>query len=277
MRKLRKILVIAAALLPLRCLPSYGQAEVVVDPTHIGVAVQNTASSLEEMLTMIDEVFSLNGKLDDLYGLAEKVGEVADRFREVGYLVDMTESYNDLLRRTYEYSAKIREWASEGSLYGYETQLRYMARCERQGIHLFEQYMDFFRSLKTSDADKVEQAQRTISELDERRKGAAREMEAVEQARELGTGLAAAASFLETGLSADSYVQTYRGLGDAEDAASEWIEFVRTIFIIAFSFMALSAYRLSQKGIDGHGTFLRLFIAMAGVWTLLEVLNAVIV
>lgn len=276
MRKLRAIL-LAAVLLAFRCLPSYGQAEVVVDPTHIGVAVQNTASSLEEMLTMIDEVFSLNGKLDDLYGLAEKVGDVADRFREVGYLVDMTESYNDLLKRTYEYSAKIRGWASDGSLYGYETQLRYMARCERQGIRLFEQYMDYFRSLKTSDADKVEQAQRTIAELDERRKGVTRTIEAAEQARELGEGFASAASFLETGLSAESYVQTYRGLGDAEDAASEWIDFVRAVFTIAFAGLALASFILSQRSVDWHRTAAKFFVGMVAVWTLLEVLNTVMI
>ena len=276
MRKLRAIL-LAAVLLAFRCLPSYGQAEVVVDPTHIGVAVQNTASSLEEMLTMIDEVFSLNGKLDDLYGLAEKVGDVADRFREVGYLVDMTESYNDLLKRTYEYSAKIRGWASDGSLYGYETQLRYMARCERQGIRLFEQYMDFFRSLKTSDADKVEQAQRTIAELDERRKGVTRTIEAAEQARELGEGFASAASFLDTGLSAESYVQTYRGLGDAEDAASEWIDFVRAVFTIAFAGLALASFILSQRSVDWHRTAAKFFVGMVAVWTLLEVLNTVMI
>ena len=276
MGKLRAIL-LAVLVLALRCLPSYGQAEVVVDPTHIGVAVQNTASSLEEMLTMIDEVFSLNGKLDDLYGLAEKVGDVADRFREVGYLVDMTESYNDLLRRTYEYSAKIREWAADGSLYGYETQLRYMTRCERQGIRLFEQYMDFFRSLKTSDADKVEQAQRTIAELDERRRGVTRTIEAAEQARELGEGFASAASFLETGLSSESYVQTYRGLGDAEDAASEWIDFVRAIFAAAVSLLAVSALVLSYRGMDGHRAMVRLFVAMVAVWAMLEVYNMVLV
>ena len=276
MGKLRAIL-LAALLLALRCLPSYGQAEVVVDPTHIGVAVQNTASSLEEMLTMIDEVFSLNGKLDDLYGLAEKVGDVADRFREVGYLVDMTESYNDLLRRTYEYSAKIREWASDGSLYGYETQLRYMTRCERQGIRLFEQYMDFFRSLKTSDADKVEQAQRTIAELDERRRGVTRTIEAAEQARELGEGFASAAAFLESGLSADSYVSTYSSLGDAEGTASEWIGLVRSILAVTLVLLAVSAYVASQRGADGHRALVKLLVAAVVAWAMLEVYNMVLI
>lgn len=96
----RHVIILLGIAVSLFLCRSAAAQEVVVDPTHIGVAVENTASSLEEMITMIEEMFSLNGKLDDLYGLAEKAGEVADRFKEVGYLVDMTDSYNDLLKRT---------------------------------------------------------------------------------------------------------------------------------------------------------------------------------
>ena len=138
----RHVIILLGIAVSLFLCRSAAAQEVVVDPTHIGVAVENTASSLEEMITMIEEMFSLNGKLDDLYGLAEKAGEVADRFREVGYLVDMTDSYNDLLKRTYEYSAKVKSWAAEGDLYGYERQLRYFHSCEMQGIKLFNQYVE---------------------------------------------------------------------------------------------------------------------------------------
>ena len=143
---------------------------------------------------MIEEMFSLNGKLDDLYGLAEKAGEVADRFREVGYLVDMTDSYNDLLKRTYEYSAKVKSWAAEGDLYGYERQLRYFHSCEMQGIKLFNQYIEYFRNLKTSDADKAEQAQKALKELDKRRIAVTREMASIEQSRQFAAGIADAVS-----------------------------------------------------------------------------------
>ena len=193
--------------------------EVVVDPTHIGVAVENTASSLEEMITMIEEMFSLNGKLDDLYGLAEKVSEVADRFKEVGYLVDMTETYNELLQRTYDYSSRIKEWAAEGDIYNYERELRYIYRCETQGIKLFEQYMNYFRSLKTTDADKAEKAEKTIEKMEKALEELTRTMDAAEQSRQIGESLADAATFLDRGLSVDDYTQTYRSLGDAESDA----------------------------------------------------------
>lgn len=176
----RHVIILLGITVSLFLCRSAAAQEVVVDPTHIGVAVENTASSLEEMITMIEEMFSLNGKLDDLYGLAEKAGEVADRFKEVGYLVDMTDSYNDLLKRTYEYSAKVKSWAAEGDLYGYERQLRYFHSCEMQGIKLFNQYVEYFRNLKTSDADKAEQAQKALKELDKRRIAVTREMASIE-------------------------------------------------------------------------------------------------
>ena len=186
----RHVIILLGIAVSLFLCRSAAAQEVVVDPTHIGVAVENTASSLEEMITMIEEMFSLNGKLDDLYGLAEKAGEVADRFREVGYLVDMTDSYNDLLKRTYEYSAKVKSWAAEGDLYGYERQLRYFHSCEMQGIKLFNQYVEYFRNLKTSDADKAEQAQKALKELDKRRIAVTREMASIEQSRRIAAGIA---------------------------------------------------------------------------------------
>ena len=256
--------------------------EVVVDPTHIGVAVENTASSLEEMITMIEEMFSLNGKLDDLYGLAEKVGEVADRFKEVGYLADMTESYNDLLWRTYEYSARIREWADEGDIYGYEKQLRYLYRCERQGMKLFNQYMDYFRSLRTSDADKAGQAQKTIRELEEARAAVTSEMDSAEGAREIAGSLADAVRFFDKAMAPQGYVDTYRRLGDADYAASSWISVIRVIMGLMYMFLVVTAlitiFRGQELGtMTGSMALYRWFIGLTTVWLLLEIFNKVII
>ena len=254
--------------------------EVVVDPTHIGVAVENTASSLEEMITMIEEMFSLNGKLDDLYSLAEKAGEVA--FGEVGYLVDMTDSYNDLLKRTYEYSAKVKSWAAEGDLYGYERQLRYFYSCEMQGIKLFNQYIEYFRNLKTSDADKAEQAQKALKELDKRRIAVTREMASIEQSRQIAAGIADAVRYLDSSMDARSYAEYYRPLGSMDYAASSWIMLVRVIMGIVLMFLVVSAFIIIFRGQE-MGTFtgamalIRWFIAATVAWMLLELFNSLIV
>ena len=279
----KRMLILTAAVLPLLFLSRRAAAqEVVVDPTHIGVAVENTASSLEEMITMIEEMFSLNGKIDDLYGLAEKVGDVADRFKEVGYLVDMTESYNDLLRRTYEYSARIREWADEGDIYGYEKQLRYLHRCERQGMKLFNQYMDYFRSLRTSDADKAGQAQKTIRELEEARAAVTREMDSAEGAREIAGSLSDAVRFFDKAMDPQGYVDTYRRLGDADYAASSWISVIRVVIGLMYMFLVVVAlitiFRGQELGtMTGAMALYRWFIGLTAVWLLLEMFNRVII
>lgn len=256
--------------------------EVVVDPTHIGVAVENTASSLEEMITMIEEMFTLNGKLDDLYGLAEKVSEVADRFREVGYIVDMTDSYNDLLRRTREYSTKVKNWASEGDLYGYERQLRYFYRCEMQGMKLFNQYIEYFRNLKTSDADKAEQAQKALKELEERRVAVTREMDAAEQSRQVAGCLVDAVKFLDKSMDSRNYAENYRHLGNAYHAATSWIMVVRIIIGIILLFLAVSAFIIIFRGqemgtLTGAMALFRWFIAAVTAWMLLEIYNSLII
>lgn len=279
----KRMLILTLAVLPLLLLCRKAAAqEVVVDPTHIGVAVENTASSLEEMITMIEEMFSLNGKIDDLYGLAEKVGDVADRFKEVGYLVDMTESYNDLLRRTYEYSARIREWADEGDIYGYEKQLRYLYRCERQGMKLFNQYMDYFRSLRTSDADKAGQAQKTLKELEEARAAVTREMDSAEGAREIAGSLSDAVRFFDKAMDPQGYADTYRRLGDADYAASSWISVIRVIMGLMYMFLVVTAlitiFRGQELGtMTGSMALYRWFIGLTAVWLLLEIFNRVII
>lgn len=255
--------------------------EVVMDPTHIGVAVENTASSLEEMITMIEEMFTLNGKLDDLYGLAEKASEVADRFREVGYLVDMTDSYNDLLRRTREYSTRVKNWAVEGDLYGYERQLRYFYRCEMQGMKLFNQYVEYFRNLKTSDADKAEQAQRALKELEEKRVAVTREMDAAEQSRQVAGCMVDAVKFLDKSMDSRNYAENYRHLGNADYAATSWIMVVRVIMGIILLFLAVSAFIIIFRGqemgtLTGAMALFRWFIATVTAWTLLELYNSLI-
>lgn len=256
--------------------------EVVVDPTHIGVAVENTASSLEEMITMIEEMFTLNGKLDDLYGLAEKVSEVADRFREVGYLVDMTDSYNDLLRRTREYSTKVKNWGAEGDLYGYERQLRYFYRCEMQGMKLFNQYIEYFRNLKTSDADKAEQAQKALKELEERRVAVTREMDAAEQSRQVAGCMVDAVKFLDKSMDSGEYAESYRHLGNADYAATSWIMVVRVIMGIILLFLAVSAFIIIFRGqemgtLTGAMALFRWFIAAVTAWMFLELYNSLII
>ena len=275
----KRIFIVIASLLMCR---TAAAQEVVVDPTHIGVAVENTASSLEEMITMIEEMFTLNGKLDDLYGLAEKASEVADRFREVGYLVDMTDSYNDLLRRTREYSTKVKNWAAEGDLYGYERLLRYFYRCEMQGMKLFNQYVEYFRNLKTSDADKAEQAQKALKELEERRVAVTREMDAAEQSRQVAGCLVDAVKFLDKSMASRDYAENYRHLGNADYAATSWLMVVRVIMGIILLFLAVSAFIIIFKGqemgtLTGAMALFRWFIAAVTAWMLLELYNSLII
>lgn len=194
----------------------------------------------------------------------------------------MTDSYNDLLKRTYEYSAKVKSWAAEGDLYGYERQLRYFHSCEMQGIKLFNQYIEYFRNLKTSDADKAEQAQKALKELDKRRIAVTREMASIEQSRRIAAGIADAVRYLDSSIDARSYAEYYRPLGSMDYAASSWIMLVRVIMGIVLMFLVVSAFIIIFRGQE-MGTFtgamalIRWFIAATVTWMLLELFNSLIV
>ena len=279
MKRVRIILIIFLGLMV--NLPSRAQSGVVIDPTHIGVAIENTASSLSEMITMIEEMFSLNDKLDNIYGLAEKVDEVADRFREVGYLVDMTDSYNELLKRTVEYSAMIKKWASEDGLYGYERELRYLYKCEQQGVKLFEMYMNYFKSLKTSDADKAQEAIETVKAIEKELDKMDRTMANAEDTRLIAESVISAVRYFDEANTAKSYVDTYRHLGSAESAGNAWIKLIQTLELIVLGFMAFMIVIIRYRGADvGMNTAssapLRWFVGAMIAFLMLKVFELVI-
>lgn len=247
-RILTIILAVMTGLMP--AITSRAQGGVVIDPTHIGVAIENTASSLSEMITMIEEMFSLNDKLDDIYGLAEKVEEVADRFREVGYLVEMTESYNELLKRTIDYSTMIRKWAAEDGIYGYEKELRYLYRCEKQGIKLFEMYINYFRSLKTSDADKAQEAKNTYREIKREIDKMDKIMMNIEDTKVISGSITSTLRYLDKANSIKSYTDTYAHLGSADRAAGAWISLMQTLELIILGIMALMVVIIVFRGAD---------------------------
>ena len=176
----------------------------------------------------------------------------------------------------------MKSWAAEGDLYGYERQLRYFHSCEMQGIKLFTQYVEYFRNLKTSDADKAEQAQKALKELDKRRIAVTREMASIEQSRQFAAGIADAVRYLDRSMDARSYAEYYRPLGSMDYAASSWIMLVRVIMGIVLMFLVVSAFIIIFRGQE-MGTFtgamalIRWFIAATVAWMLLELFNSLIV
>ena len=166
-------------------------------------------------------------------------------------------------------------------MYGYERQLRYFHSCEMQGIKLFNQYIEYFRNLKTSDADKAEQAQKALKELDKRRIAVTREMASIEQSRRIAASIADAVRYLDSSMDARSYAEYYRPLGSMDYAASSWIMLVRVIMGIVLMFLVVSAFIIIFRGQE-MGTFtgamalIRWFIAATVTWMLLELFKSLI-
>ena len=141
--------------------------------------------------------------------------------------------------------------------------------------------MNYFRSLKTTDADKAEKAEKTIEKMEKALEELTRTMDAAEQSRQIGESLADAATFLDRGLEVDDYTQTYRSLGDAEFAASAWIQTIWYLQALTIVFAVILAFIIYFRG-QGFGnqtsamSFMRVFIAAAVGWLILEMLNMVI-
>ena len=86
---------------------------------------------------------------------------------------------------------------------------------------------------------------------------------------------------IHRGLSVDDYTQTYRSLGDAEFAASAWIQTIWYLQALTIVFAVILAFIIYFRG-QGFGnqtsamSFMRVFIAAAVGWLILEMLNMVI-
>ena len=273
---IRRIIVslLAGTALLLPSAPARAQ-EVVIDPTQIAVGIENSASSISEMINMLEQLHINNETLKDIWGAGEKIVEVADRFREAGQLVELTEQYNRLLKTATEYARKIEQWQDEEYFDGYERMMRYITRCVTQGQKVVEAYQNFFKILKTNDADKSEALQKAIAEIQAEIDAITDEFEDVEFELKLGGGVVSVTRLIESGSSSSGYARAYDSLGDKADAAGGWIDLVRIIVALVLVISVIAVFVQTNKGQGGPASlpFIRLFSITVVVYALLELLD----
>ena len=274
---IRRIIVslLAGTALLLASAPAARAQEVVIDPTQIAVGIENSASSISEMINMLEQLHINNETLKDIWGAGEKIVEVADRFRDAGQLVELTEQYNRLLKTATEYAKRIDEWKDEEYFDGYERMMRYITRCVTQGQKVVEAYQNFFRLLKTNDADKNEALRKAIAQIQAEIDAITDEFEDVEFELNLGGGVVSVTRLIESGSSSSGYARVYDSLGDKTDAAGGWIDLVRIIVALVLVVSVIAVFVQTNRGQGGPASlpFIRLFSITVVVYVLLELLD----
>jgi hypothetical protein len=252
--------------------------EVVIDPTQIGVAIENSSQSISEMISMLEQLHINNETLKDIWGAGEKIIEVADRFKDAGQLVELTERYNALIRQAADYAGKIGEWSDEEYFDGYERMMRYITECVKHGEKVVEAYSNFFKFLKTNDADKNEALQKAIEMIQKEIDEMTFEYEDIKVELRLGSDIVAVTRLIENGSTSEGYARVYAGLGDGKAAAGGWIGIVRIIVAVILVVSVIAVFVQTNKGQGGPASlpFIRFFGITVVVYALLELLNSFI-
>ena len=268
---------LAGAALLLPSAPARAQ-EVVIDPTQIGVAIENSSQSISEMISMLEQLHINNETLKDIWGAGEKIIEVADRFKDAGQLVELTERYNALIRQAADYAGKIGEWSGEEYFDGYERMMRYITECVKHGEKVVEAYSNFFKFLKTNDADKNEALQKAIEMIQKEIDEMTFEYEDIEFELKLGNDIVAVTRLIENGSTSEGYARVYAGLGDGKTAAGGWIGLVRIIVAVILVVSVIAVFVQTNRGQGGPASlpFIRFFGITVVVYALLEILNSFI-
>ena len=278
--KLLGLLFGAAVLLPAGERRAAAQ-EVVIDPTQIGVSIENSAQSISEMISMLEQLHINNETISKIWGEGEKILEVAGRFRDAGQLVELTERYNRLLRAAADYAGRIGDWKDEEYFDGYERMMRYITECVTRGQKVFKAYQDFFRYLKTNDRDKMDMIEKASAQIQEGIDDMAAEYEAMDFQIGLGSDIVTLVRFIEDGGGSGDYADTYAGLGDIRPMTSAWISLVRAVVALVLLVLVIPvAVRTgrNREAMDGPAAvpFTRYFSITVIAWAVLEVLNSVI-
>lgn len=247
------------------------QAEVVIDPTNIATSVSNTGSTLEEILNMIAEMLNIKDVSKVAAGL-EKIQDVAGRFRDAGYFTELARQYGLLVQEAYDYTTKIQDWALEGDIEAYEKEVRYLYELEMEGKQMYELFIGYFKNLKTPDADKAEQAQKTITALKKQREKMKRASDLLEMRRRVANDIVDFVENLDKINSAKSFVDSYRHLGSAKSGAKGWFSIASIILGILLIGLAAVAYIFGVRGNNGQ-VVVRLFVAAVVVSAMITVLQ----
>ena len=268
---------LAGAALLLPSAPARAQ-EVVIDPTQIGVAIENSSQSISEMISMLEQLHINNETLKDIWGAGEKIIEVADRFKDAGQLVELTERYNALIKQAADYAGKIGEWSGEEYFDGYERMMRYITECVKHGEKVVEAYSNFFKFLKTNDADKNEALQKAIEMIQKEIDEMTFEYEDIAFELKLGNDIVAVTRLIENGSTSEGYARVYADLGDEKTAAGGWIGLVRIIVAVILVVSVIAVFVQTNRSQGGPASlpFLRFFGITVVVYALLEILNSFI-
>ena len=246
-----RILSAAAALF--LCMGVHAQ-EIVIDPSQIAASATNAAEQVDYLMDQLGELAHLGDQMSTVRDHFDKVfgedgigGKAIDVMQDLGTLTRMTESYNSTLRSTERHLEQMRRMErfrlSDASM-----MTSYITSLTRQMQLAIETARRILETLGFTKKEKKDELERIIEEMEREMQLLDKMVEIETDATMMAEGLSDFVSFIDTEMTAESYVESRAAYGSMDDAGRGSLGVISMILAFFCIASALTGFLVTVRG-----------------------------
>ena len=241
--------------------------QVVIDPSQIAASATNAANQIDYMLDQLGELAHLGEQMntmrehiDDVFGEDGIGGKAISVMQDLGTLARLTESYNSTIKMTEAYARQMQEM-ERYKLSDANMMLSYLNSMKTQIELAIETAKKILNTMGFSKAEKKEEIEKIIDEMDANLAKMEKIMEIETQSTIMAEGLNEFMDFIDEEMSTEEYIQAKKAYGTASGAASGTLGVISLILgLLGIASCALGYHLFVSGGIAGDPTSEQVFI-----------------
>ena len=261
--KRRIIIAVLLAVFPL----ALRAQQVVIDPSQIAASATNAANQIDYMLDQLGELAHLGEQMntmrehiDNVFGEDGIGGKAISVMQDLGTLARLTESYNSTIKMTEAYARQMQEM-ERYKLSDANMMLSYLNSMKTQIELAIETAKKILNTMGFSKAEKKEEIEKIINEMDANLAKMEKIMEIETQSTIMAEGLNDFMDFIDEEMSTEDYIQAKKVYGTATGAASGTLGVISLILgLLGIASCALGYHLFVSGGIAGDPTSEQVFI-----------------
>ena len=241
--------------------------QVVIDPSQIAASATNAANQIDYMLDQLGELAHLGDQMntmrehiDNVFGEDGIGGKAISVMQDLGTLARLTESYNSTIKMTEAYARQMQEM-ERYKLSDANMMLSYLNSMKTQIELAIETAKKILNTMGFSKAEKKEEIEKIIDEMDANLAKMEKIMEIETQSTIMAEGLNEFMDFIDEEMSTEEYIQAKKAYGTASGAASGTLGVISLILgLLGIASCALGYHLFVSGGIAGDPTSEQVFI-----------------
>ena len=241
--------------------------QVVIDPSQIAASATNAANQIDYMLDQLGELAHLGEQMntmrehiDNVFGEDGIGGKAISVMQDLGTLARLTESYNSTIKMTEAYARQMQEM-ERYKLSDANMMLSYLNSMKTQIELAIETAKKILNTMGFSKAEKKEEIEKIIDEMDANLAKMEKIMEIETQSTIMAEGLNEFMDFIDEEMSTEEYIQPKKAYGTASGAASGTLGVISLILgLLGIASCALGYHLFVSGGIAGDPTSEQVFI-----------------